>query len=157
MQLTEYWVQYITRKSFRACDFMHKSPKISSQHLILFCINFCILPDFKEKQLAYLFSHTPKTNMHKYVKLQIGVKWINIHLEKRKGFKGGKDRKQSWQIRFFHQQFYLSKNTWWEKSMSKSRMSISALWLMKIRKKDKMYMIKSNNLDLYGWKVPKLL
>lgn len=85
--------------------------------------------------------------MHKYVKLQIGVKWINIHLEKRKGFKGGKDRKQSWQIRFFHQQFYLSKNTWWEKSMSKSRMSISALWLMKIRKKDKMYMIKSNNFS----------
>ena len=100
MQLTEYWVQYITRKSFRACDFMHKSPKISCQHLILFCINFCILPDFKEKQLAYLFSHTPKTNMHKYVKLQIGVKWINIHLEKRKGFKGRKDSKQSWQIRF---------------------------------------------------------
>ncbi len=25
------------------------------------------------------------------------------------------------------------------------------------QKKDKMYMIKSNNLDLYGWKVPKLL
>ena len=40
------------------------------------------MPDFKEKQLAYLFSHTPKTNMHKYVKLQIGVKCINIHLKK---------------------------------------------------------------------------
>ena len=39
--------------------------------------------------------------MHKYVKLQIGVKCINIHLKKkRKGFKVGKDRKQSLQIRF---------------------------------------------------------
>ena len=28
--------------------------------------------------------------MHKYVKLQIGVKCINIHLKKRKGFKGRK-------------------------------------------------------------------
>ena len=157
MQLTEYWVQHITRKSFWVAILCIKAPKYQVNTLSYFCIDFCILPDFKEKQLAYLFSHTPKTNMHKYVKLQIGVKWINIHLEKRKGFKGGKDRKQSWQIRFFHQQFYLSKNTWWEKSMSKSRMSISALWLMKIRKKDKMYMIKSNNLDLYGWKVPKLL
>ena len=33
--------------------------------------------------------------MHKYVKLKIGVKCINIHLKKRKGFKGGKDCKQS--------------------------------------------------------------
>ena len=32
--------------------------------------------------------------MHKYVKLQIGVKCINIHLKKKqKGFKGGKDSK----------------------------------------------------------------
>ena len=33
--------------------------------------------------------------MHKYVKLQIGVKCINIHLKKRKGFKGRKQSKQS--------------------------------------------------------------
>ena len=31
--------------------------------------------------------------MHKYVKLQIEKKCINIHPEKRKGFKGGKDSK----------------------------------------------------------------
>ena len=33
--------------------------------------------------------------MHKYVKLQIGVKCINIHLKNQKGFKGRKDSKQS--------------------------------------------------------------